>query len=80
MNYHDNIHILRALDIARQLTALADKVDGSCDDEGCIVMSGVIRDCAYTIRNRAEREREARKLRGLWNAGTRKSKVATRKG
>jgi hypothetical protein len=46
---------------------LADKGDATRQDDGCGVLFGVIRDCAYKLRTQAEREREAHRLRGCWN-------------
>jgi ribosomal protein L11 methylase PrmA len=66
--------------MARQLTSLADEVDATCDDDGCSVMSGIIRDCAYKIRNRAEQEREVRRMLGLWDNTTTEELELTRKG
>lgn len=61
-----NDNIRRALAAARDLTVLADEGEAACEDDGCIVLYGVIRDCAYRIRIEAEREREAHKARGAW--------------
>jgi hypothetical protein len=61
-----NRYIRRSLDMARRLTLLADQMDARCDDDGCAVMSGVVRDCAYKIRGRAELEKQERKIKGLW--------------
>jgi hypothetical protein len=36
-------------------------------DDGCGVLFGVMRDCAYHIRAEAERERDEHELRGEWN-------------
>ena len=44
--------------MARKLTLLADRGEGQCEDDGCIVLFGVVRDCAYSIRKAVERERE----------------------
>jgi len=75
-----NWHIRKALDMARQLTSLADEVDATCDDDGCSVMSGVIRDCAYQIRNRAEQERKTRRMLGMWDEPEAEEPAAARKG
>ncbi len=56
--------IEESLEISRQLAMLADQGDAHCDDDGCAVLVGVIRDCAYKIRGRAEQEREVHRLRG----------------
>ena len=75
-----NTQIRRALDIARQLTSLADEVDAECDDDRCAVMSGVIRDCAYQIRNRAEQERRTRRMLGMWDSPAAEELALARKG
>ena len=60
-------HIRKALDMARQLIILADDGEARADD-GCAVLCGVIRDCAYKIRKCAEAEREKRRLQGTWES------------
>jgi hypothetical protein len=67
MSRNCNTYIRKAMEMARKLTILADEADASCEDDGCSVMSGIIRDCAYKIRNRAEHERDARKVLGMWD-------------
>jgi len=37
------------------------------EDDGCRVLYGIVRDCAYKIRAQAECEREAHKIRGIWD-------------
>ncbi|MBL7077031.1 MAG: hypothetical protein ISS31_06140 [Kiritimatiellae bacterium] len=62
--------IEKSLEISRQLTILADQGEASCKDDGCAVLVGVIRDCAYKVRGRAEQEREVHRLRGQWELAT----------
>lgn len=59
-------NILKALELARQLTILADEGDAARVDVGCGVLYGVIRDCAYKIRRQAEQELEEHKAKGIW--------------
>ena len=66
MSEASNAFIRQALDMARQLTILADEGESASKDDGCIVLYGVIRDCAYQIKSRAERERERHKMEGIW--------------
>jgi len=63
-----NENIRRALEMARRLTLLADKGDVESQDDGCAVLYGVVRDCAYKIRGRAEREREVHRTLGIWDS------------
>ena len=66
MNQECNEHIRKAIEHARQMTLLADEGEAKSEDDGCVVLYGIIRDCAYKIRATAEREREAHKARGIW--------------
>lgn len=59
--------IIEALRLARQMIILADEGDGEAVDDGCRLLFGTIRDCAYQIRAQAEREREAHKAKGIWS-------------
>lgn len=61
-----NRFIHDALQLARQLTLLADNGEAASRDDGCVVLYGIIRDCAYRIRGRAEREREVHRVMGIW--------------
>ena len=61
-----NDHIREALELTRRLTILADEGEAASEDDGCAVLYGVIRDCSYKIRTRAEREREVHQARGMW--------------
>ena len=61
-----NEYIRQALEYARQLIILADEGEVHSQDDGCVVLYGVIRDCAYKIRAEAEREREVHKVAGRW--------------
>lgn len=61
-----NRHIRKALEIARKLTVLADEGEAKSEDDGCVLLYSVIRDCAYKIRTQAERERDAHRAMGAW--------------
>ena len=63
-----NEHIAEVLEMSRQLLVLADMGDLDSEDDGCRVLYGIVRDCAYKIRAQAEREREVHKIRGIWDA------------
>lgn len=57
----------KALEMARQLAILADEGEADCCDDSCAVLYGVIRDCAYRIRGRAEQERQHHRAGAVWN-------------
>jgi hypothetical protein len=62
-----NEHIKEALDLVRNLIILADDGERDSNDDGCRLLYGVIRDCAYKIRYEAEREKNAHKINNKWN-------------
>jgi hypothetical protein len=51
-------HIHEAIVIAEAMIRLADQREMHCDHDGCLLLDGVIRDCAYKIRAAAERYRD----------------------
>jgi hypothetical protein len=62
-----NRHIRQAIEMAGKLNGLADNGEESDPDDGCAVLFGVIRDCAYKIKGHAEKERTAHEMRGCWD-------------
>jgi len=62
-----NHFIKEALENARKLIVLADEGEAHCNDDGCAVLFGVIRDCAYKIRAEAEREKQVHISQGKWD-------------
>ena len=64
MEHLCNRHIREVLEMARQLMILADEGEMDSEDDGCRVLYGIVRDCAYRIRARAEQEREHHKSKG----------------
>ena len=63
-----NKNIEAALDLARRMVVLAEKGQAESSDNGCAVLFGVLRDCAYKIRMEAERERKAHEALGNWDS------------
>ena len=66
-NARCNNNIRQVLEYARQLIILADEGEAESKDNGCSVLYGVVRDCAYKIRAEAERERESHKASNRWD-------------
>lgn len=75
-------HIKRAFELSRQLAALADSGQADSRDDGCRLLYGIVRDCAYRIRKEAERERVLHGMSISWetaqNAEQRQTKGAAR--
>ena len=60
-----NCYIIKALELAKDLTILSDEGEAESSDYGCAVLYGIIRDSAYKIRKVAEAELEAHKTAGI---------------
>lgn len=46
------------LEMADGMVALSKKGFLSCEDDGCLLLNGLVRECAYRLRDAAERERK----------------------
>ena len=54
-----NENVQETLVLADRMLALADRGDGDREDVGCGVLYGMVRDCAYKIRQMAKAELQA---------------------
>ena len=66
MEKPSNPYIREAIRLASQMSGLANEGEEHCDDDSCAVLFGVMRDCAYTVRNRAEQEKREHERMGRW--------------
>jgi hypothetical protein len=48
---HD--HVSEALRLSAELLELADKQRDKCEHDGCMLLDGVVRDCAWKVRQAA---------------------------
>jgi hypothetical protein len=62
--------VLQASDQLLELAAIGQADDVEDADDGCAVLCGVVRDCAYKMRARAELEREIHRSMGTWDEQT----------
>jgi hypothetical protein len=46
-------HVAEALRLSAELLEVADRQRPGCDHDGCMLLDGVIRDCAWKIRQAA---------------------------
>jgi hypothetical protein len=60
-------NIRKALDLSLQMHLIADQGEAECSDDSCRVLYGIIRDCAYRIRDRAESEWALHERDGGWD-------------
>ena len=67
MMYDVNEHILKALQLSKKLKELADGSVSSCEDDGCLLLNGLVRECGYRIQEAAEKEQQVHVEQGLWS-------------
>lgn len=60
-------YVKKALDLSRELIILADQGELKCSDNSPCVLFGILRDCAYKIKARAEEEKDKLKVAAKWN-------------
>lgn len=49
-------YLRESLELAGRMLDLAERGVAGCQDDGCLVVYGIMRDCAYRIRTSAEKE------------------------
>jgi len=59
--------IKRVLELSREMIILADEGQAAAQDDGCRLLYGVLQDCAYKLRKKAEEEKVAHGRSGRWD-------------
>lgn len=59
-------HIVKTLELTKQMMNLADEGDADREDTGCGILYGVLRDSAYKLKKLAQEEKKAHIKKGLW--------------
>ena len=57
LNCTNKKFITEAMDLAEKLLRMAEKGILTCEEDSCLILYGVIRDCGYKIRRTVEQER-----------------------
>lgn len=61
-----NENLVRALQLTREMLALADEGDRDRVDDSCGIVYGVLRDAAYRVRGLVEKECDRHRRSGRW--------------
>jgi hypothetical protein len=69
--------IRATMDAAQSLDELAERGLIDAEDDGCALLSGIVRDCAYKILQQAERERRLHVSAGTWEEDPQRGPAAT---
>ncbi len=59
--------IKKVLELSREMIILADEGQDAAQDDGCRMLYGVLQDCAYKLRKKAEEEKTAHCRTGRWD-------------
>lgn len=62
-----NQNIKELIHLSENLLDLANKGDIERNDDGCGIMYGIARDCAYKLKKLAEEEIETHKRKNKWD-------------
>jgi len=63
--------------VSREMIILADEGQAAAEDDGCRLLYGVLQDCAYKLRQKAEAEKAAHCRSGRWEPGNPKNHQAS---
>lgn len=53
-----DLQIGSILEMADRMIVISEQGFGSCEDDGCLLLNGLVRECAYRLRDAAELERK----------------------
>ena len=59
--------IKRVMELSREMIILADEGQAAAEDDSCRLLYGVLQDCAYKLRKKAEDEKEGHCRNGKWD-------------
>jgi hypothetical protein len=62
-------NIKSTIQLAKEMIELANKGDIDREDNGCGILYGILRDCAYKLKQLAESEKENHIKKGWWKGG-----------
>ncbi|MHC4871006.1 MAG: hypothetical protein ACYTFY_04100 [Planctomycetota bacterium] len=65
-----NKHIIEALELSERLINLSEDGDRYAQDDNCVILYGIIRDCAYKIKRAAEAESKRHLLNNQFNVNS----------
>ena len=60
-------YLKKTLDLTDEMIQLADQAEAACNDNGCAVVYGILRDSAYKVKKEAQRERQNHLTKAVMN-------------
>lgn len=58
MNNDPDVQIRSILELSDRMISISEQGFVSCEDDGCLLLNGMVRESAYRLRDAAEQERE----------------------
>ena len=68
MQSRADLQIRSVFEIAELMLVLSEQGLLSCDDDGCLLLNGMLRECAFRLRDAAELERKAHAAQPGWES------------
>ena len=69
MSNKEIVHIRTVMDLADKLVVISEKGFTAFDNDECLMLNGIVRDCAYRLRDAAEQTRRYYMTNGHWDSG-----------
>ena len=69
MDGMSDVQIRSILEVAEMMLVISEQGFASCEDDGCLLLNGMVRECAYRIRDAAELERQVHMDQERLNVG-----------
>jgi len=63
------LQIRSIAEMAELMLIISEQGLSACEDDGCLLLNGMVRECAYRLRDAAELERKAHREQGKRNVG-----------
>ena len=64
-----DLQIRSIFEMSELMLVISEQGLGSCEDDGCLLLNGMLRECAYRLRDAAELERKAHLEQGERDVG-----------
>lgn len=53
MKQNSDVQISTILELADRMIVISEQGFGSCEDDGCLLLNGLVRECGYRLRDAA---------------------------
>jgi hypothetical protein len=68
LRHKSDVQIISILEMADRMIVMSEQGFVCCDDDGCLLLNGMVRECAYRLRDAAELERKVHQIKAKGGA------------